>query len=110
MHEVARIKSALEMLLIVAVLAAGTIVGAGLLGAYGAQIDSTPTVAAQQEDPHEGQPEHCSNAKTAPKSHRCECKKTSEEDGGAGCNVEDKGCKTYCRKEKCFCVHRGCTS
>ena len=105
MHEVARIKSALEMLLVVAVLAAGTIVGAGLLGAYGAQIDSPPVVAAQQEDPHEGQPEHCSNAKTAPKAHKCECKKSEE-----ACDVEDKSCKVYCRKNKCYCFHPSCDS
>jgi len=104
MYEVSKIKSALEMCLLIAVLAAGTIVGAGLLGAYGAQID-TPTVVAQQGDEHEGQPEHCTNAKTAPKAHKCECKKSEE-----ACDVEDKACKVYCRKNKCYCFHPACDS
>ena len=64
--------------------------------------------AQQQEDPHEGQPDTCSNAKNAPKAHLCECKKDPGEDG-AGCEIEDIKCKVYCRKNKCFCAHQGCT-
>jgi hypothetical protein len=55
---------------------------------------------------HEKQLDHCSNAKTAPKAHKCECKRTAE----TGCDVEDKACKVWCRKNKCFCVHPGCTT
>lgn len=69
-------------------------------------------VVAQQEPPspgHEGQPDHCTNATTAPKAHKCECKKTPGEDG-SGCDTEDKACKVYCRKNHCHCVHIGCTS
>lgn len=69
-------------------------------------------VVAQQEPPapgHEGQPDHCSNAKTAPKAHKCECKKTPGEDG-SGCDTEDKACKVYCRKNHCHCFHPACDS
>ena len=65
---------------------------------------------AQQEPPspgHEGQPDHCTNAKGAPKSHKCECKKEASE---MGCKVEDVKCKVYCRKHKCYCWHEGCDS
>ena len=92
-----------EFFLITLILTAGA-TGVALLGAYGAQVD-TPVVAAQQEDPHEWQPEHCSNAKTAPKAHKCECKKSAE-----SCDVEDKACKVYCRKNKCYCFHPACDS
>lgn len=68
---------------------------------------------AQQEPPqppppdsHEGQPSHCSNAKTAPKPHKCDCKKTP----GMGCDVEDQKCRVYCRPHKCYCFHMGCDS
>ena len=67
-------------------------------------------VVAQQEPPspgHEGQPSHCSNATTAPKAHKCECKKEASE---MGCKVEDVKCKVYCRKHKCYCWHPGCDS
>lgn len=54
---------------------------------------------------HEGQPDHCSNAKTAPAAHKCECKKTED-----ACDVEDKTCKVYCRKDHCHCFHPACDS
>lgn len=99
----------IEYFLLFAVLTAGIMTGAGLLGLFGAQIDSPPPVAVQQEDPHDGQPEHCSNAKTAPKAHKCECSKEPGADG-AGCSVEDKKCKTYCRPKACWCFQPKCDS
>lgn len=99
-------KLTIEYFLLFAVLTAGIITGAGLLGLFGAQIDSPPVLAIQQApDPHDGQVEHCSNAKTAPKAHKCECKKSEE-----ACDVEDKACKVYCRKNKCYCFHPACDS
>lgn len=65
---------------------------------------------AQDDDPHKGQPEHCTNAKTAPAAHKCECKKSPEESGGMGCDVEDVKCRVYCRKDKCYCYHPSCDS
>lgn len=76
---------------------------AGFVGIVAAQIDGLQI--SQQQYPHEGQPSHCSNAKTAPKAHQCECKK-SEDD----CDTEDKNCKVYCRKNHCHCVHPACDS
>ena len=61
----------------------------------------SPTTA----DEHEGQPSHCSNAKTAPAAHKCDCKKTED-----ACDVEDKKCKVYCRKDHCHCFHPACDS
>lgn len=54
---------------------------------------------------HDGQPSHCTNAKTAPAAHKCECKKTED-----ACDVEDKKCKVYCRKDHCHCFHPACDS
>ena len=54
---------------------------------------------------HDGQPSHCSNAKTAPAAHKCDCKKTED-----ACDVEDKKCKVYCRKNHCHCFHPACDS
>ena len=68
------------------------------------------TVPAQEpSDPHANQPDHCANAKNVPAAHACECRKAPNSDGG-GCDVEDKKCRTYCRKDKCYCTHVGCTS
>lgn len=65
--------------------------------------------AAQQDtpqpDPHEGQPDMCSNAKNAIPAHKCECKKTAD-----ACDVEDKKCKKYCQKQHCHCFHPACDS
>ena len=33
------------------------------------------SIYTQEENPHEGQPSHCTNAKDAPKAHKCECMK-----------------------------------
>jgi len=66
---------------------------------------STAAAATQQEDPHDGQPDHCTNAKNAPAAHKCECKKTED-----ACDVEDKKCKVYCRKDHCHCFHPACDS
>lgn len=69
--------------------------------------------ASQQEppapDPHEGQVDHCTNARGAPKAHLCECKKEPNEDG-TGCDIEDKKCKVYCRKQHCHCYQPACDS
>ena len=95
----------LERVLLFAVLGAGVAVGAGLLGVGAAQLDSqTPAVAAQADE-HEGQPDHCTNAKNAPAAHKCECKKTED-----ACDMEDKKCKVYCRKDHCHCFHPACDS
>lgn len=67
-------------------------------------------VVMAQDDPHDGQPEHCTNAKTAPKAHKCDCKKAPEDAGGMGCEIEDVKCRVYCRKDKCYCYHGGCDS
>lgn len=79
--------------LIKAILTLVIVAGAMLVGSY------------FQADEHEGQPEHCTNAKNAPKAHKCECKKTED-----ACDIEDKACKVYCRKNKCYCAHPGCTT
>jgi len=107
----ATVKTFIERLLLVAVIGSGVFVGAGLLGMGGAQLDSqAPPLlhavpAAQQEDPHAGQVDHCTNAKTAPAAHKCECKKTAD-----ACDTEDKQCKVYCRKNHCHCFHPACDS
>lgn len=68
------------------------------------------TVPAQEPtDPHANQPSHCINVKDAPAAHKCECSKTPGDDG-SGCEVEDKKCRLYCKKDHCLCVHKGCTS
>lgn len=74
------------------------------------------TLAAQQEspqpapdDPHSGQVDHCTNAKNAPAAHKCECHKEPGVDG-SGCDVEDKKCKVYCRRNHCHCFHPACDS
>jgi hypothetical protein len=67
---------------------------------------SSHFVAQQQQDPHEGQPERCTNARTEKgKPHFCECKKEPD-----SCDVEDKKCKVYCHKNHCHCFHVGCDS
>jgi len=63
------------------------------------------SIANYLGDEHEGQPAHCSNAKTAPAAHKCTCKKTED-----ACDVEDKKCKVYCRKDHCHCFHPACDS
>ena len=68
-------------------------------------ILATWVMLPPQEQPHESQPDHCSNAKTAPKAHKCDCKKAEDD-----CDREDKACKVYCRKHKCYCFHPGCDS
>ena len=78
-----------------------------LLGVTG-QFNNHPlttAAATQTEDPHDGQPDHCSNAKAAPVAHKCECKKTA-----GACDVEDKKCKVYCRKNRCHCFQPACDS
>ena len=78
-----------------------------LLGISG-QFDTHPVrtaAATQTEHPHEGEPDHCSNAKTAPAAHKCECKKKE-----GACDVEDKTCRVYCRKNHCHCFHPECDS
>lgn len=65
---------------------------------------------AQSDDPHSGQPDHCTNAREAPKAHRCECKKAPEAEGGLGCETEDVHCKVYCHKNKCYCYQPKCDS
>jgi hypothetical protein len=63
-------------------------------------------VPQQDPDPHEGQPERCTNARTEKgKPHFCECKKNAE-----ACDTEDKKCKVYCHKDHCHCFHAGCDS
>lgn len=105
------VKLFFERILLIAVLAAGAFVGAGLLGVGGAKMDSEPSVlstqhsALQADDPHEGQPDHCTNAKNAPAAHKCACAKTED-----ACDVEDKKCKVYCRKDHCHCFHPSCDS
>jgi len=59
-----------------------------------------PQEEPPSEDPHAGQPEHCTNAKEAPEAHKCACKKSEDM-----CDVEDKACRVYCRKDKCYCAH-----
>jgi len=47
----------------------------------------SPSCLVAQEDPHEGQLEQCTNARTEGKPHFCECKKDAE-----ACDREDKKC------------------
>lgn len=94
-RRVIRLRSLLALLLLVLL--------AACVGIVAGHLDSA--LAQQQEDPHEGQPKHCSNAKTAPKAHKCDCKKTAD-----ACDIEDVKCRVYCRKNKCYCFHPSCDS
>src|SRR5262245_55453681 len=100
-------KMIFERLLLVMVLLVGGFTCASLLRA---QIDKRPAVAAQLGDDHEGQPDMCSNAKNAIAAHKCDCMKSPSEEGGMGCDTEDKKCKVYCRKDHCHCFHPACDS
>ena len=66
----------------------------------------SPSCLVAQQDPHEGQLEQCTNARTEKgKAHFCQCKKDAE-----ACDREDKKCKVYCHKDHCHCFHAGCDS
>ena len=66
---------------------------------------TTAVAAVQQDDPHNGQPDQCTNAKNAPADHKCNCKKVA-----GACDVEDRKCRVYCRKNHCHCFQPACDS
>jgi hypothetical protein len=68
---------------------------------------AVPVHAATQEgqDPHQGQPDHCTNDRNAPDAHKCDCHRSEN-----ACEMEDKKCKVYCHKDHCHCFHPGCDS
>jgi hypothetical protein len=59
------------------------------------------TVAVQEDDPHAGQPDHCSNAHA--NNHKCECQRATKCKHEQA-KEEDSKCQTYCRKEACKCL------
>jgi hypothetical protein len=67
------------------------------------------TALFAQGDPHEGQPDTCSNHSSADAAHQCECWRatdcpTPDENGNPVARAEDPKCKVYCRKDHCHCV------
>ena len=102
-----RIEALLGSLIIGLLLCMGLVVWGH---AVAQQEPPSPAPPSQGDDPHAGQPDHCTNAKDAPQAHRCECSKAEEEDGGKGCDVEDVKCRVYCRKDHCHCFHPRCDS
>jgi hypothetical protein len=58
-------------------------------------------LSAQADDPHAGQPDHCSNAHS--NTHKCECQRATKCKHEQA-KEEDSKCQTYCRKEACKCL------
>jgi hypothetical protein len=79
--------------------------GLAMVGMLSRHPVSRVAAAVQQEDPHASQPDHCTNAKNAPAAHKCDCKKTAN-----ACDLEDRKCRVYCRKNHCHCFHPECDS
>src|SRR5262245_3348732 len=79
--------------------------GLAMVGMSSRHPGARVAAAVQQEDPHANQPDHCTNAKKAPAAHKCDCKKAEN-----ACDVEDRKCRVYCRKNHCHCFHPGCDS
>lgn len=101
------------LLLMWGLMAWGTLADSGPAGTLTPERVDQLLRSAQQDnppdDPHANQPEHCTNAKDAPKAHKCDCKKDPGVDG-SGCEIEDIKCKKYCKKNKCYCFHSNCDS
>ncbi len=57
----------------------------------------------------EGAAESCDNNHS--NAHKCECLRAMSECKMPGDKAEpDMKCKTYCRRERCFCAGPSCTS
>jgi hypothetical protein len=87
-----------------------TVLGVGFVSEppspAGLAVSPSCLVVQEEPDPHQGQPERCTNARTEKgQPHFCECKKDAE-----ACDAEDKKCKVYCHKDHCHCFHAGCDS
>lgn len=58
------------------------------------------------DDPHEGQPATCSNAKA--ETHKCECQRATKCAKDQS-KEEDSKCRTFCRPTACACRNH-CTT